>query len=252
MRIDVITLFPEMFAPFLASGLLRIAREKGLVEVVVVNLRDFATDRRGTVDDRPFGGGPGMVLKPEPLVRAVESVVGPAAAAGAPHGAGTGAEEPKASVGRETELILLTPDGEPLSQRLARTLAEKPRLTLVAGHYEGFDERVRLVLEPREISIGDYVLSGGELPAMVVMDAVVRLIPGVLGDERSAEEESFERALDGLLDYPQYTRPREFRGFRVPDVLVSGNHEEVARWRRTAARQRTARRRRDLLRGEPP
>jgi tRNA (guanine37-N1)-methyltransferase len=251
MRIDVITLFPEMFVPFLASGLLRIAREKGLVEVVVVNLRDFATDRRGTVDDRPFGGGPGMVLKPEPLVRAVESVVGPAAVAGAPQGAETGAEEPKASVGRETGVILLTPDGEPLSQRLARTLAEKPRLTLVAGHYEGFDERVRLVLEPREISIGDYVLSGGELPAMVVMDAVVRLIPGVLGDERSAEEESFERALDGLLDYPQYTRPREFRGFRVPEVLVSGNHEDVARWRRAAARRRTARRRRDLLRGEP-
>jgi tRNA (guanine37-N1)-methyltransferase len=150
-----------------------------------------------------------------------------------------------------TELILLTPQGEALSQRLARTLAEKPRLTLLAGHYEGFDERVRPILTPREVSIGDYVLSGGELPAMVVMDAVVRLIPGVLGDERSAVEESFEAALGGLLDYPQYTRPQEFRGLRVPEVLVSGNHEEVARWRRAEARRRTAERRRDLLRDEP-
>jgi tRNA (guanine37-N1)-methyltransferase len=263
MRIDVITLFPEMFVPFLNSALLRIAREKGLVEVVLVNLRDFATDRRGTVDDRPFGGGPGMVLKPEPVVRAVESLTGPVEAKASPEGA-TSAERPKAPEDREaepkrpgaqetsgTELVLLTPQGEPFSQRLARTLAEKPRLTLLAGHYEGFDERVRLILTPREISIGDYVLSGGELPAMVVMEAVVRLIPGVLGDELSAVEESFEPALGGLLDYPQYTRPREFRGLLVPEVLVSGDHEEVARWRRAAARRRTAERRSDLLPGEP-
>jgi tRNA (guanine37-N1)-methyltransferase len=250
MRIDVITLFPEMFPPFLASALLRIAREKGLVEVVLVNLRDFATDRRGTVDDRPFGGGPGMVLKPEPIVRAVESLVGPVAEKASPEGA-TSAEVPGAGEGLGTELILLTPQGEPLSQRVARTLAEKRRLTLVAGHYEGFDERVRLILTPREISIGDYVLSGGELPAMVVMDAVVRLIPGVLGDQRSALEESFEAASGGLLDCPHYTRPQEFRGLRVPEVLVSGNHEEVARWRRAEARRRTAERRRDLLPDEP-
>ncbi len=203
-----------------------VAREKGLVDVVLVNLRDFAEDRRGTVDDRPFGGGPGMVLKPEPVVRAVESIL----------------REERA----ETPLVLLTPQGEPFTQRIARGLAAEPRLVLVAGHYEGFDERVRLILEPREVSIGDYVLSGGELPAMVMMEAVVRLIPGVLGDERSAEEESFEAGLDGLLEYPQYTRPREFRGYGVPEVLLSGDHEEIVRWRRDQARRRTAERRQDL------
>ncbi len=226
MRIDCITLFPEMFEPWLGASIMRIAREKGLVDVVLVNLRDFAEDRRGTVDDRPFGGGPGMVLKPEPVVRAVESIL----------------REERA----ETPLVLLTPQGEPFTQRIARGLAAEPRLVLVAGHYEGFDERVRLILRPREVSIGDYVLSGGELPAMVVMEAVVRLIPGVLGDERSAEEESFEAGLDGLLEYPQYTRPREFRGYGVPEVLLSGDHEEIARWRRDQARRRTAERRQDL------
>ena len=229
MRIDCITLFPEMFEPWLDTSIMRIAREKGLVDVALVGLRGFAEDRRGTVDDRPFGGGPGMVLKPEPVVRAVESVLG------------------EARESSETRLVLLTPQGEPFTQGVARELAAGPRLTLVAGHYEGFDERVRLILRPRELSIGDYVLSGGELPAMVVMEAVVRLIPGVLGDERSLEEESFGAALDGLLDYPQYTRPREFRGHRVPEVLLSGDHEEIARWRRNQARQRTAERRRDLL-----
>ncbi len=226
MRIDCITLFPEMFEPWLGTSIMGIAREKGLVDVVLVNLRDFAEDRRGTVDDRPFGGGPGMVLKPEPVVRAVESIL----------------REERA----ETPLVLLTPQGEPFSQEIARELATRPRLVLVAGHYEGFDERVRLILGPREVSIGDYVLSGGELPAMVVMEAVVRLIPGVLGDERSAEEESFEAGLDGLLEYPQYTRPREFRGYGVPEVLLSGDHEEIARWRQDQARRRTDERRQDL------
>lgn len=226
MRIDCITLFPEMFEPWLGASIMRIAREKGLVDVVLVNLRDFAEDRRGTVDDRPFGGGAGMVLKPEPVVRAVESILG----------------EERA----ETPLVLLTPQGEPFTQRTARGLAAEPRLVLVAGHYEGFDERVRLILRPWELSIGDYVLSGGELPAMVMIEAVVRLIPGVLGDERSAEEESFEAGLDGLLEYPQYTRPREFRGYGVPEVLLSGDHEEIARWRRDQARRRTAERRQDL------
>ncbi len=226
MRIDCITLFPEMFEPWLGTSIMGIAREKGLVDVVLVNLRDFAEDRRGTVDDRPFGGGPGMVLKPEPVVRAVENIL----------------REERA----ETPLVLLTPQGEPFTQRIARELATRPRLVLVAGHYEGFDERVRLILRPREVSIGDYVLSGGELPAMVVMEAVVRLIPGVLGDERSAEEESFEAGLDGLLEYPQYTRPREFRGYGVPEVLLSGDHEEIARWRRDQARRRTDERRQDL------
>ncbi|MCK4298322.1 MAG: tRNA (guanosine(37)-N1)-methyltransferase TrmD [Planctomycetes bacterium] len=228
MRIDCITLFPEMFEPWLGTSIMRIAREKGLVDVVLVNLRDFAEDRRGTVDDRPFGGGPGMVLKPEPVVRAVESMR---------------AEERE---GSETRLILLTPQGEPFNQEVARELATRSRLVLVAGHYEGFDERVRLILRPRELSIGDYVLSGGELPAMVVIEAVVRLIPGVLGDERSAEEESFEAGLDGLLEYPQYTRPREFRGYGVPEVLLKGDHGEIARWRRDQARRRTDERRQDL------
>ena len=228
MRIDCITLFPEMFEPWLGTSIMRIAREKGLVDVVLVDLRDFAEDRRGTVDDRPFGGGPGMVLKPEPVVRAVESMR---------------AQERE---GSETRLILLTPQGEPFNQEVARELATRPRLVLVAGHYEGFDERVRLILRPRELSIGDYVLSGGELPAMVVMEAVVRLIPGVLGDERSAEEESFEAGLDGLLEYPQYTRPREFRGYGVPEVLLKGDHGEIARWRRDQARRRTDERRQDL------
>ena len=226
MRIDCITLFPEMFEPWLGTSIMRIAREKGLVDVVLVNLRDFAEDRRGTVDDRPFGGGPGMVLKPEPLVRAVESI--------------------RRQEQVEIPLVLLTPQGEPFTQRIARELAAEPRLVLVAGHYEGFDERVRLILGPREVSIGDYVLSGGELPAMVVMEAVVRLIPGVLGDERSAEEESFEAGLDGLLEYPQYTRPREFRGYGVPEVLLKGDHGEIARWRRDQARRRTDQRRQDL------
>lgn len=226
MRIDCITLFPEMFEPWLGTSIMRIAREKGLVDVVLVNLRDFAKDHRGTVDDRPFGGGPGMVLKPEPVVRAVENIL----------------RERRA----ETPLVLLTPQGETFTQRIARELATRPRLVLVAGHYEGFDERVRLILGPREVSIGDYVLSGGELPAMVVMEAVVRLIPGVLGDERSAEEESFEAGLDGLLEYPQYTRPREFRGYGVPEVLLKGDHGEIARWRRDQARRRTDERRQDL------
>ncbi len=227
MRIDVVTLFPEVFAGFLDTSIMRLARQRGLVQVTVTNLRDFADDRRGTVDDRPFGGGPGMVLKAEPVVRAVESLLG---------------EDRE-----EGELVLLTPQGEPLTQPLARELAGKPSLLLVAGHYEGFDERVRLILGPREVSIGDYVLTGGELPAMVVMDAVVRLIPGVLGDERSAEEESFEDGLEGLLDHPQYTRPREFRGWGVPEVLLSGDHEAIEAWRRAEARRRTHERRRDLL-----
>ncbi len=226
MRIDCITLFPEMFEPWLSTSIVRIAREKGLVRVELVNLRDFAEDRRGTVDDRPFGGGPGMVLKPEPLVRAVESI--------------------RRQERVEIPLVLLTPQGEPFTQRIARELAAEPRLVLVAGHYEGFDERVRLILGPREVSIGDYVLSGGALPAMEVMDAVARLIPGVLGDERSAEEESFEAGLDGLLEYPQYTRPREFRGYGVPEVLLKGDHGEIARWRRDQARRRTDERRQDL------
>jgi len=223
VRIDVITLFPEAFEGFLAASIPRIAQEKGLVDVRLHNLRDWAQDARGTVDDRPFGGGPGMVLMCEPVFAAVEDVRG----------------------GDEgCELLMLSPQGERFDQALARDLAGRKRLLLLAGRYEGFDERIRLGLEPREISVGDYVLSGGELPAMVVIDAVVRLLPGVLGDEESVEEESFSR---GLLEYPHYTRPREFRGMKVPEVLLSGDHGRVARWRSEKALERTRRRRRDLL-----
>jgi len=223
MRIDVITLFPEALAGFLDTSIPRIAREKGLVEVRLVNLRDYADDERGTVDDRPFGGGPGMVLMCGPVFAAVEDVVG-----GDP----------------EAKLIMLSPQGEKFEQRTAKEFAAEKRLVLLAGHYEGFDERIREGLRPREISIGDYVLSGGEVPAMVVIDAVVRLVPGVLGDEKSTEEESFS---GGLLEYPHYTRPREFRGMTVPEVLLSGNHQEIAKWRARQAVERTRARRKDLL-----
>jgi len=223
MRIDVITLFPEAFAGFLGHSRPRIAQEKGLVEVRLVDLRAYADDERGTVDDRPFGGGPGMVLMCKPVFAAVEDVVGGDA---------------------ETKLVMLTPQGERFTQEIARGLAAQKRLVLLAGHYEGFDERIREGLAPREISVGDFVLSGGEVPAMVVIDAVVRLLPGVLGDEASTEEESFSQ---GLLEYPHYTRPREFRGMKVPEILVSGDHGEIAEWRAAKAVERTRARRKDLL-----
>ncbi len=228
MRIDVITLFPEVFAGFLDTSIPRIAREKGLVEVRLHNLRDYAEDERGTVDDRPYGGGPGMVLLCEPVFAAAEDVLG---------------------ADGEASLIMLCPQGEKFDQALAEELSLLPRLVLLAGHYEGFDERIRLGLSPREISIGDYVLSGGEVPAMVLMDAVIRLIPGVLGDERSAREDSFSQ---GLLEYPQYTRPRDYRGMQVPEVLLSGNHGLVAKWRAQQALERTKARRRDLLADRKP
>jgi tRNA (guanine37-N1)-methyltransferase len=224
MRIDVITLFPGMFEGFLTTSIPRIAQEKGLVEIHLHDLRDWARDERGTVDDRPFGGGPGMVLLCEPVFSAVEEVAG-----------------------KGSELIMLTPQGEPLSHETAVELSGKERLVLLAGHYEGFDERIRLGLSPREISVGDYVLSGGEIPAMVLMDTVVRLVPGVLGHEESTVEESFSQ---GLLEYPQYTRPREFRGMTVPEVLLSGDHGAVARWRLDEAVKRTRERRSDLLESE--
>ncbi len=223
MRIDVITLFPEVFAGFLGHSIPRIAQEKGLVEVGLVNLRDYADDERGTVDDRPFGGGPGMVLMCKPVFAAVRDVAGS---------------------DTDAKVVMLSPQGERLTQSLARELAGEKRLVLLAGHYEGFDERIREGLDLREISVGDYVLSGGEVAAMVVMDAVMRLLPGALGDERSTEEESFS---EGLLEYPHYTRPREFEGMTVPEVLLNGNHAEIAKWRAARALERTRARRRDLL-----
>ena len=224
MLFDVLTLFPRLFDAFLEESLIGKARIRGIFEVRVTDVRDFATDRHHTVDDRPFGGGPGMVMKPEPLFQAVESVV----AQTSPRG----------------RVVLLTPQGRLLSQKAAEELAGEERLLLVCGHYEGVDERVREHLVDDEISIGDYVLSGGEFPALVVVDAVVRRIPGALGSESSLDEESHAQ---GLLEYPQYTRPAEFRGWQVPEALLSGHHAEIARWRRRQSLLRTARRRPDLL-----
>jgi tRNA (guanine37-N1)-methyltransferase len=226
MRVDILTLFPEVFrGPFDASIIDR-ARSAGHVRIFVHNIRDYAEDRHHVVDDYPYGGGPGMVMKPEPLFRAVESVADLAPDKG--------------------RVVLLTPQGRLLSEAVAAELAGGERLLLVCGHYEGIDERVRENLVDDEISIGDYVLSGGELPAMVVVDALVRRLPGAIGSGLSLEEESHSQ---GLLEYPQYTRPAEFRGWSVPEVLVSGHHAEIARWRRRQSVLRTARRRPDLLAG---
>ncbi len=221
MKIDVLTLFPAMFAGPLDESIIKRAREAGRLDLAIHNLRDYAHDRHRTVDDRPFGGGPGMLLKPEPIFEAVESLA------------------------REgTRVILLSPAGRPFSQAIARELAGLEHVLFVSGHYEGFDERVRQKLAQDELSIGDYVLTNGALPVMVIIDAVTRLLPGVLGDAESAQEESFSQ---GLLEYPQYTRPADFRGMKVPEVLLSGNHAEIARWRDEQARLRTEQRRPDLL-----
>ena len=210
MRFDVLTLFPEIFAGYLTQSLLKLAIDQGLVEINLWNIRDWAEGKHHSVDDRPFGGGPGMVIMPGPVFDAVEAVQAKAAEPG--------------------ELILLTPAGERLTQRLVQDLAARQRLLLLCGRYEGFDERIREGLRPREVSVGDFVCNGGEVPAMVVIDSVIRYIPGVLGDPESVTEESHSE--EGRLEYPQYTRPRVFRGMAVPDVLLSGNHPAIARWRR--------------------
>lgn len=224
MRIDVLTLFPEVFEPFLRTSIVGRARATGIVDLCCTNIRDFAKGVHRSVDDRPFGGGPGMVLMCEPMFDAVECVE------------------------REGEgvplRVLLTPQGETLTQRVVEELSREPRLLLLCGHYEGFDERIREGLKAREISVGDYVLSGGEPAAMVLIDAVVRLLPGALGDEESCRSESFS---DGLLEYPQYTRPRDFRGMGVPGILLSGDHGAIARWRAEESLRRTTARRPDLM-----
>jgi len=242
MRIDILTLFPGACEPFFASSIPGRAREAGLVTINCHNIRDYSTDPHRKVDDRPFGGGPGMVMMCQPVVDAVEAV-----------------EKMDASAATR---ILLSPQGRRLDQRLAEDLSKRPRLILIAGHYEGFDERIRLALAPLEISIGDYVLSGGEAAAMVLVDAVVRLLPGALGHDDSATEESFavlappmkksdaDPAVPAVcLEYPQYTRPRDFRGMAVPEILTSGDHARIRAWRSEEALARTRERRPDLLGG---
>lgn len=230
MRIDILTLFPEVFPSFFGSSIIGRASAAGLVEIRYTNFRDFTHDKHRSVDDKPFGGGPGMVMMCGPVFEAVDHL-----------------RAETESDSKDEELILLTPQGEPFCQSMAEEFAAKDRLVLVCGHYEGFDERIREGLKPREVSIGDYVLSGGETAAVVLVDAIVRLLPGALGHEESAVDESFS---DGLLEYPQYTRPREFRGMTVPEILFSGHHAEVEAWRRQQALERTKQRRPDLLEDE--
>ncbi len=224
IHFDVLTLFPEMFSSFLSVSIIKRAHEKGLVSTSILDYRQWSTDKHQTVDDTPYGGGGGMVLKPEPLFYAIDDLL--------------------AESEERPPIILMTPQGEPFTQKKAEELAKHPHLILICGHYEGYDERIRQYLVTEEISIGDYVLTGGELPAMVVMDSIIRLIPGVLGNQRSAVEDSFAT---GLLEYPQYTRPAEFRGMKVPEVLLSGHHQRIEEWRRYQSLLRTWQRRPDLL-----
>lgn len=225
MRIDILTLFPEQFKSAFESSIIKIALKKGAVTINLVNWRQFASDRHLTVDDRPYGGGSGMVLKVDVIAAALEQLK-KENPTGVPH------------------IVLLTPQGEQLKQKLSQNLAKKDWLILICGHYEGFDERIRTHLVNQEISIGDYVLSGGEFPAMVVVDSIVRLLPNVLGNENSSSEESFSTS---LLEYPQYTRPEEFQGWKVPEVLLSGNHQEIKKWRQKQSLEKTKAKRSDLL-----
>jgi len=224
MRIDILTLFPEMFESLLSCSILKRAQDRALVDIVLTNIRDFAADSYNKVDDKPYGGGAGMVMMPQPLFDCFEYV-----------------EKLQPKTGR---VILLTPQGEKFDQAKAVELSVEERLILISGRYEGFDERIRIGLGAEQISIGDYILSGGELAAMVIIDAVVRLLAGALGDENSAKDDSFSQ---GLLEYPQYTRPEVFRDMKVPAVLLSGDHAKIARWRRQQALERTKKYRPDLL-----
>lgn len=222
MRIDYLTLFPEMFDGMLNHSILKRAQDKNVLSVNTINFRDFAQNKHQQVDDYPFGGGQGMVLKPEPVFNAMESI----------------------EHNEHTRVILMCPQGRPFSQQIAQELSESEHLVFICGHYEGYDERIREYLVTDEISMGDYVLTGGELPAMTMTDAIVRLIPGVLGNQQSHEDDSFQ---DGLLEFPQYTRPREFKNYKVPDVLLSGNHANIERWRHEQKIIRTYDKRPDLL-----
>jgi tRNA (guanine37-N1)-methyltransferase len=257
MRFDLITIFPEFFAGPLDHGIVRRARETGIVRIHVQDLREFTKDRHRTVDDRPFGGGEGMVLKPEPLFQAVESLLGRS----------VGDASQVNPLDEKTSIVLLSAAGKRFTQETARRFAQQDRVILICGRYEGVDERVAEHLATEEISIGDFVLSGGELPAALILDAVTRLLPGALGNEASSQNESFSlleraeqseaaqlhRALSTsrtLLDFPHYTRPADFRGWAVPEILIGGNHAEVAKWRRQQALEKTRRNRPDLLPSE--
>lgn len=245
MRIDVLTLFPALIDAFADTSIVGRACAAELVSIVPTDIRDFTHDNHRSVDDKPFGGGPGMVMSCGPVFEAFEHVVKQGGSSMAEDGtsiSGNGDELLDAG----SELIMLTPQGETFDQSLAKELSERRRLILLCGHYEGFDERIREGLSPREISIGDYVLTGGEVAAMVLMDAVIRILPGVLGNEMSTGDESFS---SGLLEYPQYTRPREYRGLSVPEVLLSGDHSKILEWRRAQSLERTKLRRPDLLDG---
>jgi tRNA (guanine37-N1)-methyltransferase len=226
MRIDILTLFPQMFDSPLSCSILKRARDNSLIEIVLTDIRDFSTDNYRKVDDKPYGGGPGMVMMPGPVFDCLEHV-----------------RKLSPDAGR---LILLSPQGQKFDQAKAAELSREKRLILIAGKYEGFDERIRTGLGAKQISIGDYVLNGGELAAMVVIDAVVRLLPGALGDEDSAKNDSFS---EGLLEYPQYTRPEVFRGMKVPDILLSGDHAKIAEWRKQQSIERTKKSRPDLFKG---
>ena len=221
MKIDVLTLFPAMFAGPLDESIVKRARTKGLLDLTIVNLRDYTHDRHKTVDDRPFGGGPGMVLKPEPIFEALESLAT-----------------------ENTRVLMMSPSGRKFDQALARELAQEKHLLLISGSYEGVDERVVETLVDDEVSIGDFVLTNGALPAMLIVDAVTRLLPGALGDDASSADESFSH---GLLEYPHYTRPAEFRGMKVPEILLNGHHAEIEKWRKEQSKSRTQKRRPDLL-----
>ena len=251
MKFEIVTIFPDFFRGPLDYGIVRRAREAGLIEISIHDLRSFTSDKHRTVDDRPFGGGEGMVLKPEPIFACVESL-------------GVAAREHRKEPGAQETVVLLSPQGRLFTQPAAQELAQMRRIVLLCGRYEGVDERVSEGLADRDVSIGDYILSGGELGAAIILDTVTRLLPGALGNEASAQQESFTAAAKvsvegpdstcasgGLLDYPHYTRPAEFRGMPVPDVLVGGNHEQIRKWRRQKALEKTLRNRPDLLEKQP-
>lgn len=237
MRIDILTIFPKMFRPILNESIIKRAQTKGKVDIFVHNLRDFSDDKHRKVDDRPFGGGPGMVMRPEPIFNAIQDIKSKVSRL-------PPKRDPAKGGARERKVILLSPRGIRFNQKIARRLVNYKHLIFICGHYEGIDERIRRNLIDQEISIGDYVLTGGELPAIVVIDCIIRLIPGVLGEKKSLHFESF---VSNLLEYPQYTRPANYKKMRVPSILLSGDHKRIEQWRQEQARKVTKQRRPDLL-----